>query len=219
MRHARTFLILVAIGGVLAGCGGGEAPPPAAAPASAPTPAAAPAVETEAPDDGITARALFDQAMAEAAKWAADAELVLVTTSLAEGPVHDFWFYDVQSPSQGTCTRIRALANGQVANVGSGDGCVLMKPVPRDFVDSPVAFDAAVAAGFQRGETVQFGLRYQRDQALPEPRPCWVLWSDADGDEEKGIIRGWCVDPATGAFVTRLSGYGRTEPAQAGDAA
>ena len=67
-------------------------------------------------------------------------------------------------------------------------------------------------------ESVQFGLRYQRDQSLPEPRSCWVLWSDLDGDEEKGIIRGWCIDPATGTFVTRLSGYGRTEPAQSGDA-
>ena len=32
--------------------------------------------------------------------------------------------------------------------------------------------------------------------AYEEARECWVVWSD----------------PATGRFVTRLSGYGRTEP-------
>jgi hypothetical protein len=62
-------------------------------------------------------------ALAEARKWQPDAELVTVTTSLAEGPRHGFWFYDVQSRAQGTCTRIRALANGSVANVGTGEGC------------------------------------------------------------------------------------------------
>ncbi len=219
MSREKVLLILLAAGGLLAGCGGSETPPPPASAAGDAVPAAAaPATEPEPPADGITARAMLDQAMVEAVKWQADAELAGVTTSMAEGPVHGFWFYDVQSPSKETCTRIRALANGQVANVGTGDSCVLMKPVPRDFVDSPAAFEAAVAAGFQPGESVQFGLRYQRDQALPEPRPCWVLWSDLDGDEEKGIIRGWCVDPANGTFVTRLSGYGRTEPAKGGDA-
>ena len=164
--------------------------------------------------DGITARSFIDQALAEAKKWQPDAELVGVSTGLAEGPRHAFWFYDVQSQSKGNCTRIRALANGRVENVGLGEECVLMKPVSDGFVDSPVAWEAARAAGFAPGDSTQFGLRFQRDQALPAPRECWVLWSDADGDEEKGIILGWCVDPATGTFVTRLSGYGRNEPLQ-----
>jgi hypothetical protein len=173
-----------------------------------------PTAADTADDGGITARALLAEAVVEASKWQADAQLAGVSTSMAEGPIHDFWFYDFQSPSTGTCTRIRALANKRVENVGSGDGCVLMKPVSADFIDSPAAFDSALAAGFEPGDSVQFGLRFQRDQALPEPRQCWVLWADADGDEEKGIIRGWCVDPADGAFVTRLSGYGRIEPMQ-----
>lgn len=150
---------------------------------------------------------MLDAAIAEARKWESDAELVVVTTSLADGPAHDFWFYDFQSPAQSTCTRIRALAGGSVANAGTGDGCRLTTPVSTGFVDSPVAYEAAVAAGFRKGESVQFGLSVKNDQALPAPRECWVVWSDADGDEEKGITRGWCVDPATGAFVTRLSGY------------
>ncbi|MCC7461323.1 MAG: hypothetical protein IT480_02545 [Gammaproteobacteria bacterium] len=208
MSQAKTPLILVVVGSLLSGCGSSETSAP-----TAPTTVVAPA-ETSPPEDGITARALFDQAMAEAARWQADAELAGVSTSLAEGPTHAFWFYDVQSPSKQTCTRIRALANGQVANVGSGESCRLMKAVPRDFVDSPVAFKAAVTAGFQPGESLQFGLRYQRDQALPAPRPCWVLWSNLDGDEDQGTIRGWCIDPLNGSFVTRLSGYGRTEPAE-----
>jgi hypothetical protein len=32
--------------------------------------------------------------------------------------------------------------------------------------------------------------------------------------QEKGIIRAWCVDPATGMIVTRQSGFGRSEPLQ-----
>ncbi len=219
MSCKRVLLTLVTAGGLLAGCGSRETPPAAAGPEGDTAPAAAAsATDPESPADGITARAMLDQAMAEATRWQADAELAGVTTSMAEGPTHGFWFYDVQSPSHKTCTRIRVLANGQVVNVGNGETCQLMKPVSRDFVDSPAAYEAALAAGFQPGKSVQFGLRYQRDQALPEPRSCWVLWSDLDGDEEKGIIRGWCIDPATGTFVTRLSGYGRTEPAQSGDA-
>ncbi len=160
----------------------------------------------------ITARLMLNQALAEAKKWQADAQLVSVSTSLADGPTHLFWFYDFQSPSRETCTRIRALSNGEVKDVGPGDPCLLMKPVSSGFVDSPAAYEAALAAGFRKGDSVEFGLRFQRDQALPVPRECWVIWSDPDGDEDKGIIRGWCVDLATGAFVTRLSGYGRHEP-------
>lgn len=177
--------------------------PPAELTPAAPEPAAA-----EAKSDLITARSLLDQALAEAQKWQADAQLIGVTTSLADGPAHSFWFYDLQSPSQGTCTRIRAMANGSVTNVGSGDACILSKPVSTGFVDSPVAYEAALAAGFRKGESVQFGLSYSGDEALPAPRECWVVWSDPDGDEETGTIRGWCVDPQSGAFVTRLAGRG-----------
>jgi len=206
------LLSLVTIALLASSCGGDNKPPePAAGSASSAEPMPAP---NAAASDGITARTLLDQAMAEARKWQADAELAGVSTSLAEGPSHAFWFYDVESPSQGTCTRIRALANGRIENVGTGEKCILMRPVSTGFVDSPAAYEAARAAGFESGDSVQFGLRFQQDQALPTPRECWVLWSDNDSDEEQGVTRGWCVDPATGAFVVRLSGFGRTESLQ-----
>jgi hypothetical protein len=209
MNRYGAILSVTAISLLVAACGGGSEAPKQAATAP---PAETPAAPQPAAAEGITARAMLDQALAEARKWQPDAELVVVTTSLAEGPSHGFWFYDVQSPTAGTCTRIRALANGSVANVGTGEECVLMKPVAAGFVDSPVAWEAARAAGFAPGDSAQFALRFQRDEALAAPRECWVLWSDTDGDEAAGLIRGWCVDPATGQFVTRLSGKGRIEP-------
>ncbi|QOJ32822.1 MAG: hypothetical protein HRU81_12265 [Gammaproteobacteria bacterium] len=211
MTRLHQFFLGISIT-ALAACGGGEVPAPgnsAASPASTATPPAAPASA-----DGITARAFLEQALAEARAWQPDAELVGVSTSLADGPRNTFWFYDVQSPGQGRCTRIRALENGDVENVGTGGACVLMKPVSAGFVDSPAAWQAARAAGFAGGDSVQLSLRYQRDAALPEPQPCWVLWSDADGGGQAGLIRGWCVDPASGQFVVRLSGQGRPDPLQ-----
>lgn len=212
MNRTGTCFALLALAGLLTACGGKPPPAQSAVPPAAPSPAepAAPPPDTE----GITARALLDQVMAEARKWQPDAELAGVSTSLAESPRHAFWFYDLQSRATGTCTRIRALAKGSVENVGAGDECILMQPVSATFVDSPVVWDAARAAGFEPGDSAQFGLRVQRDEALPAPRECWVLWSDADEAEAGGGIRGWCVDPATGAFVVRLSGKGRTEPLQ-----
>ncbi len=217
MKHAGRLPTIIGAGLILAACGENKPTANAASsepPAAPAAPAAAPPATPVQEDGLITARARLDQAMAAAKEWQVDAQLAVVTTSLAEGPSASFWFYDVQSPSSGMCTRIRAMANGSVENVGGGEGCALVKPVSIGFVDSPVAYEAATGAGFKKGESVQFGLRFQRDKALPAPRECWVVWSDADGDEESGVTRGWCVDPATGAFVTRLSGYGRIEPLQ-----
>lgn len=213
MTSTRMFLYTL-VAAALGACGDGGKPPPAAdvAPDTAAPVAPAPAPAAEGSADGITARAMLDEALAEAQKWAPDAELAGVATSLADGPRHAFWFYDVQSRARGACTRIRALASGRVENVGTGEECVLMKPVATGFVDSPQAWDAARAAGFDPGDSAQFGLRFQRDEALPQARECWVLWSDADGDEATGLTRGWCVDPASGQFVARLSGKGRQEP-------
>lgn len=154
-------------------CGGKTPQPVATTTPDAATPTtAAPAPAEAASEDGITARAMLEQALAEARNWAPDAELIGVATSLTEGPRHGFWFYDVQSRAKGACTRIRALANGGVSNVGTGDGCMLMKPVSLAFVDSPAAWDAARAAGFNPGDSAQFGLRFQRDEALPQAREC-----------------------------------------------
>ncbi len=211
MIRSHSLLALGSVALLAAGCGGGgEAPQQPVATAQA-LAAAAPVAEADA---GITARAMLAAALAEARKWQADAELIGVTTSLAEGPANFAWFYDVQSRAAGSCTRIRALAKGKVENVGPGDACNLMQPVAESFVDSPAAWEAARAAGFRPGDTVQFGLRFQRDEALSAPRECWVLWSDAEADEAAGVINGWCVNPANGEFVARLSGRGRIEPLQ-----
>jgi hypothetical protein len=180
--------------------------PPAAAPSTAPS-------QPEGADEGlITARSRLPEALAEARRWRPDAELTGVTTSMAEGPAHSFWFYDVQSPSAGACNRIRAMANGDVATVGSGDECLLMTPVDEGFVDSPAAFQAALDAGFEPGESVQLGLQFQSDEALAAPRECWRISSDLDSDDATGLTRAWCVDPASGVFVVRLSGRGRQQP-------
>lgn len=203
-------LIAILIACLAQGCDGDGGAPrdlPAAASGTADVPAA-----KVAEDEGITARARLDDALAAARNWRPDVELIGVSAGLAEGPTSTYWAYDVQSPSQGTCNRILAFADGRVQDSGNEAECALMKPVSTGFVDSPAAWNAARAAGFEPGDAVQFSLRFQRDQALPESRECWVVWSDADGDEERGIVRGWCVDPANGAFVTRLSGYGRNEP-------
>ena len=214
MTHVRPVLAAILASWILPACGGGQAPTGSPSSASARPPDAAPVVQgptTTADGALITARTLLERALAEGARWQPDAQLIGVNTSLADGPAHGFWWYDLQSPSTGTCTRLRAMANGRVDNVGSGDSCVLMKPVSSGFIDSAAAYQAALDAGFRKGTSVAFSLRFLRDQALPAPRECWVVWSDADGDEQRGVIRGWCIDPVSGIFVARLSGYGRSE--------
>lgn len=205
MTSCRPLLLAIAAV-VLGACGGGGSSPAAGDGVDA-RPAAPASVA------GISARALLEQALAEARAWQPDAELVAVSTSFATGPRHTFWFYDVQSPSRKSCTRIRALENGTIENVGTGGACVLMKPLSGEFIDSPEAWRAARAAGLIPGGSMQFALRYQRDAALPAPQACWLLWSDADRDAATGVTRSWCVDPASGQFVARLSGKGRSAAA------
>jgi hypothetical protein len=146
--------------------------------------------------------------MTEAGKWQTDAELFGVFTSFAEGPATAFWLYDFQSRAGKSCMRLRAFANGKVDTAESSQDCRIRKPVPREFVDSPAAVASAVAAGMKKGESVEMSLRFLKDKALAAPRSCWVISSDSDPDADVGVTRAWCVDPATGAFVVRLSGYG-----------
>lgn len=155
--------------------------------------------------DGITARELLPEALAAARAWSADAQLVAVSTRFASGPRQTFWFYDLQSPSLQRCTRLRVQADGEVDNVGTGGACTLMPPLPADFVDSTVAWQAAREAGFQPGGAVHLALHQQREGVAGAPRACWLLWSRQDGDGPGAPLHGWCVDPLGGAFVGELA--------------
>jgi hypothetical protein len=210
MRFSRLAnAVIVAVAALAAGCGPSDQSTGAKKETPA-TPPAAAAPDTPAPSqpasDKITARAQLSRVLAEAAKWQADAELFGVFTSFAEGPATAFWLYDFQSRATKTCMRLRAFANGKLDTAEASQDCRIRKPVPREFVDSPKAMASSVAAGMKTGESVEFSLRFLKDQALAAPRACWVISSDSDS--ESGVTRAWCVDPATGAFVTRLSGYG-----------
>jgi len=167
--------------------------------------------------DGITARELLPEALAAARAWAPDAELVAVSTRFASGPRQSFWFYDVQSPALGRCTRLRVQADGEVDNVGTGGACALMPALPADFVDSTVAWQAAREAGFLPGGAVHLALHDQREGVPGAPRACWLLWSRQDGDGPGAPLHGWCVDPASGAFIASLGGGdGQPLPGQDG---
>lgn len=171
---------------------------------------ATPAPPPEAPPEGITARARLDAVLVEAAKWQPDAQLFNVFTSFAEHPEAAFWLYDLQSPSKKSCMRLRAFASGRLDTAEETHECRLRKPVAKDFIDSPAAFKSAVAAGMKPSDNMEFSLYQLSDKALTAPRACWVVW--ASGDSAEGDLkRGWCVDPQSGTFVARLSGYGAPE--------
>lgn len=201
---------VIAVALAAAGCGPGQqektkaAAPLAPAPA-APVSAAAPALSGDA-GGKITARAELARVLAQAHKWQADAQLFSAFTSYAEGAATAFWLYDFQSPATRTCLRLRVMASGALETTEASHDCRVREPVPTEFVDSPAALASAVSAGMKTGESIEFNLRFLKDKALSAPRSCWVLSSDFD--EEEGVTRAWCVDPATGAFVVRLSGYG-----------
>lgn len=180
---------------------------PEAAQATSPAPKSTPAVVTAAqPADGITARAAFSRALAEGLKWRADAEAFNVFTSSENGATAEFWLFDFQSRSIKTCTRFIAFASGELKTTEASHDCRIRKAVEREFVDSPAAIASAVAAGMKTGQSVEINLRFLQDNALAAARACWVISSDSDSGS--GVTRAWCVNPATGVFVTRLSGYG-----------
>jgi hypothetical protein len=209
-RIAVSFLVMSLALGISA-CGKSEeakdAKKPEAAAAKPPAADTAPKAGAAAePAGGITARAKFDQVMTEAGKWQTDAELFSTFSSLEETGAVDFWLYDFQSRATKTCTRLIVFANGQLKTTEASHDCRIRKPVTHEFVDSPTALKSAVAAGLKIGTSVEMSLRFLKDNALSTPRACWVIWSEFDSGD--AVIRSWCVDPATGAFVTRLSGYG-----------
>jgi len=209
-RIALLFLIAcLALG--ISSCGKSEeskdAKKPETAQTAAPAAENAPAAVTAAqPADGITARTAFSRALTEGLKWQADAEPFNMFTSSEKGATAEFWLFDFQSRSTKTCTRFIAFAGGELKTTEASHDCRIRKAVAHEFVDSPAAIASAVAAGMKTGQSVEINLRFLQDKALPKPRACWVISSDSDS--ESGVIRAWCVDPTTGAFVTRLSGYG-----------
>jgi hypothetical protein len=159
--------------------------------------------------DLITAKSGLEKAVAEAKKWKPDAELSGVSTSNAkEDGKSVVWTYSFQSRKTRTCARVIILAAGRVTIQDLGN-CTLFKPIATTFVDSPEAVAVAKAGGFQVGEEISMHLTHRLDKNLTPSRECWSLSTyEHDFDRKIGLIRGWCVDPKNGKFVTRLAGEG-----------
>lgn len=100
------------------------------------------------------------------------------------------------------------LATGASTTTDLGT-CTLEVAIQEDFVDSPAALNAALSGGFKTGETINFTLSHKYDENLNPSRPCWTVYSpENDFDSNQAVMRGWCVDPKTGKFVTPTVGKG-----------
>ena len=165
--------------------------------------------ETAFAVEGLTARARLEQAAAEARIWKHDAVLTRVgTTDVKADGKAIVWQYNFQSESSRKCFRVVVVATGMTNTTDLG-ACTLDKVVGSEFVDSPEAFKGALAGGFKASEPNNMYLAHPRDRQLKPARACWVLFSPkADFDKSKAVMRGWCVDPKSGQFVTRLVGEG-----------
>jgi hypothetical protein len=114
----------------------------------------------------------------------------------------------IRSHKTQTCARVIVLATGKVTTQDFGN-CTFAKPIATTFVDSPAAVAGAKAGGFQAGEEINISLTHRRDKNLTPSRECWSLSSPKhDFDKQNAVMRGWCVDPKNGKFVTRLAGEG-----------
>ncbi len=159
--------------------------------------------------DAITASAGLKTATAAANRWKPDAVLTGVGSSeVKPDGTSTHWTYSFQSRSTRTCYRVVVLAAGNTVPTDLGE-CTLGRPVPATFVDSPAALGAARSAGFRGGETINLTLSHTYDRNLTPSRPCWDVASpETDFDTAKAVMRGWCVDPQSGKFVTRTAGEG-----------
>jgi hypothetical protein len=159
--------------------------------------------------DLITAKSGLEKAVAESRKWKSDAVLAGVGTLNAKvDGTSFFWNYDFQSKKTHTCARVIILATGKVTTQDFGN-CTFSKPIATTFVDSPAAVAGAKAGGFQAGEEINITLTHRLDRNLTPSRECWSLSSPKhDFDKKNSVMRGWCVDPKNGKFVTRLAGEG-----------
>jgi hypothetical protein len=155
---------------------------------------------------GITARDGLEQAQQAVKAWQSDATFSgASTTVLKQDGTATVWTYNFISPTTVTCARIILVA-GSPARVQDLGSCTPAKPVATTFVDSPAMLKAAVAAGFKPAEESNAQLAFKQDAATGN-RECWVVYTIADFDKQNAWMRGWCVDPATGEFVVRLSGH------------
>jgi len=159
--------------------------------------------------DSITAKSGLEKAVAESKKWKSDAELAAVGTSKGKADGTSFyWNYDFQSKKTHTCARVIILATGKVTTQDFGN-CTFSKLIATTFVDSPAAVAGAKAGGFQAGEEININLTHRRDRNLTPSRECWSVSSfEHDFDKNNAVMRGWCVDPKNGKFVTALAGEG-----------
>lgn len=157
--------------------------------------------------DMMTAQEALGRASPLAMKWNPDAALTQASaTDVKQNGKSIVWQYLFQSQTSRTCFRVVVIATGATNTTDLGK-CTLGVALASPFVDSPVAFKAAVAGGFKPGETNEMSLVQKSDRNLKPARACWVTFTyDHDFDRAQGLIRGWCVDPKTGQFVTRLSG-------------
>jgi len=138
--------------------------------------------------DGLpTAKTWLAAAAAEARKWQTDALLVVVDTSTAEpdGSAYS-WMYLYDSPASKQQAAVMVDEKGDVSIMPS-PSTAFRKPLG-EFVDSPVAMAAAVAAGMK---THGFGMKMSLKMA---GRAEWFM-SDRDYS--------YTVDAATGQFLKK----------------
>jgi hypothetical protein len=134
-----------------------------------------------------TAKTGLAAATAEASKWQADAVLVVVETSTAEpdGTAYS-WMYLYDSPASKQQAAVLVDEKGEVSLM-PGAATAFHEPLG-EFVDSPVAMAAAVAAGMK---THDFGMKMSLTMSK---RAEWFM-SDRD--------HGYMVDAATGKFLRK----------------
>lgn len=161
-----------------------------------------------------TALARLADAKAAAARWQKDAALVSVTALQAadDGTAPRSaagWVYTFHSRSAKRWAGFHAGPGGmERVDLPAG----LTEPVPGSFVDSDRVLAEIRKHGFRKQGDTLLVLMFLRDPGL-KPGVYWCGASAADASPERGM-RGFCVDPATGRFVGRMTGQpaARAEP-------
>ncbi|NJD63243.1 MAG: hypothetical protein FIA93_11075 [Deltaproteobacteria bacterium] len=153
-----------------------------------------------------TANAGLAQALQAAAKWMPDAKLETISTPLADATGKSrVWQYSFHSPKAGKCVRIQII-KGMPLNLIDLGSCIPNKPISTKFVDSPIAMQQAMKAGFQPDKDDNSMMLSRSKDRLAKDKECWNVSSAKDFDPAKSVMRGWCVDAKSGTFLMRLSG-------------